>query len=100
MAMKEFANLYELFATIPNEQAAIDYFKGIRWANGEFCGYCGHDKIYALKGGRAWKCAQCRQRFSIRVGTVFEDSKIEIRKWLAAIWMITSHRKGISSTQL
>jgi transposase-like protein len=98
--MKEFKSLYEFFSAIPDEQAAINYFKAIRWANGEFCPYCGHDKLYALKGGRAWKCAECRQRFSIRVGTIFEDSKIGLREWMAAIWMITSHRKGIASTQL
>jgi hypothetical protein len=50
--------------------------------------------------GRQWKCAQCREKFSIRVGTIFEDSNIAIRKWLAAIWIITSHRKGIASAQL
>src|SRR3954462_6141768 len=96
----EFASLYDLFAAIPDEAAAIKYFAGIRWANGEFCPYCGHDKIYPFSDGKNWKCAQCRERFSIRVGSIFEDSKNPIPKWLAAIWMITSHRKGIASTQL
>jgi transposase-like protein len=100
----EFESLYELFEAIPDEQAAIDYFKAIRWANGEFCPYCGHDKVYGFAtgkmAGRQWKCAQCREKFSIRVGTIFEDSKIPLRKWLAAIWFITSHKKGIASTQL
>jgi transposase-like protein len=96
----EFKSLYDLFAAIPDEQAAINYFKGIRWKTGEFCPYCGHDKIYPFSDGKTWKCAQCRDRFSIRVGTVFEDSKIPIRKWLAAIWFITSHKKGIASTAL
>lgn len=105
MARKtEFESLYELFEAIPDEQAAIDYFKAIRWANGEFCPYCGHDKVYEFASGkmagRQWKCAQCREKFSIRVGTIFEDSKIPLRKWLAAIWFITSHKKGIASTQL
>jgi transposase-like protein len=98
--MKEFASLYELFAAIPNEQSAIDYFRAILWKNGEHCPYCGHDKVYGFKDRRTFKCAQCRQRFSLRVGTIFEDSKIEIRKWMAAIWLITSHRKGIASAQL
>ena len=98
--MKEFSSLYEYFDAVPDEQAAIDYFKSIRWANGQHCPYCGHDKIYGLKGNKAWKCAQCRQRFSIRVGSIFEDSKIPLRKWFAAIWLITSHRKGIASAQL
>jgi transposase-like protein len=102
--MRGFASLYDLFEAIPDEQAAIDYFRAIRWKNGEFCPYCGHDKVYGFaKGkmaGRQWKCAQCREKFSIRVGSIFEDSKIPLRKWLAAIWLITSHRKGIASTQL
>lgn len=96
----EFASLYDLFETIPDEKAAITYFTAIRWKNGEFCPYCGHDKIYHFGDGKTHKCAQCRQRFSIKVGTIFEDTKIGIRKWLAAIWLITSHRKGIASTQL
>ena len=96
----DFKSLYDLFDAIPDEMAAINYFKAIRWAKGEFCPYCGHAKIYGFKDGKTWKCAQCRDRFSIRVGTIFEDSKIPLRKWLAAIWLITSHRKGIASAQL
>jgi transposase-like protein len=96
----EFKSLYELFEAIPDELAAVNYFKAIRWRNGEFCPYCGCDKLYPFKDGKTWKCAQCRDRFSIRVGTIFEDSKIPLRKWLAAIWFITSHKKGIASTQL
>ena len=100
MRKTRFRCLVDLFDAIPDEQAAIDYFKSIRWARGAFCPYCGHNKVYGFKDRKTWKCAQCRERFSIRVGTIFEDSKIPIRKWLAAIWFITSHRKGIASTQL
>src|SRR5262245_9326453 len=98
----EFGSLLELFDAIPDEQSAIDYFRAIRWARGEFCPYCGGSKLYWFKDRRTWKCADtdCAERFSIRVGTIFEDSKIPIRKWLAAIWFITSHKKGIASTQL
>lgn len=96
----KFKSLYDLFEAIPDEQAAINYFKSVLWANGERCPYCGHDKIYSFANGKSWKCAKCRQKFSIRVGTIFEDSKIPLRKWLAAIWLITSHRKGIASTQI
>jgi len=100
----EFKSLYEFFEVVPDEPSAIDYFKAIRWANGEFCPCCGHDKVYAFaKGkmaGRQWKCAQCREKFSMRTGTIFEDSRIPLRKWLATIWIITSHKKGIASTQL
>jgi transposase-like protein len=96
----EFKSLYELFEAIPDEQAAVNFFMAIHWQRGEFCPYCGHDKLYPFSDGKTWKCAQCRDRFSIRVGTIFEDSKIPMRKWLAAIWFITSHKKGIASTTL
>jgi transposase-like protein len=96
----EFASLYDLFEAIPDEKAAIAYFTAIRWKNGKFCPHCAHDKVYHFGDGKTHKCAQCRQRFSIKVGTIFEDTKIGVRKWLAAIWLITSHRKGIASTQL
>jgi transposase-like protein len=96
----EFSSLYELFDAIPDENAAIAYFRAIRWKGGEHCPYCGGTTVYHFSNGKTFKCGACRQRFSIRVGTIFEDSKIELRKWLAAIWLITSHRKGIASAQL
>ena len=96
----EFKSLYELFEAIPDEQAAIDYFRSIHWKSGEHCPHCGHGKVYEFSDRRTFKCAECRKRFSVRVGTIFEDSKIELRKWLAAIWLITSHGKGVASTTL
>lgn len=96
----EFASLYQLFDAIPDEQAAIDHFRALRWKNGEHCPYCGSVRLFHFSDHRTHKCADCRQRFSIKVGTVFEGTKIPLRKWLAAVWLITSHRKGIASTQL
>jgi transposase-like protein len=85
---------------IPDEQAAVDHFTAIRWKNGAFCPHCQSARVYHFSDGRTHKCAECRKRFSIRVGTIFEDSKLPLRKWLLAIWLITSHKKGIASTQL
>ncbi len=98
--LKEFASLYDLFEAIPDEQAAIDHFRAIRWKNGAFCPYCGSTRVMHFSDKRTHKCSDCRQRFSIKVGTVFEDTKIPLRKWLAAIWLITNQPKGIASTQL
>lgn len=98
--IKEFSSLYELMEAFPHEQACLDHLRAIRWKNGEFCPYCGHDKLYHFSDNRTFKCAQCRQRFSIKVGTIFEDTKLPLRKWYMAIWMITSHKKGIASTTL
>jgi transposase-like protein len=97
--MREFTSLLDLTNRIRNEQAAIDYFTAIRWRSGTFCPYCGSTKVYHFSDKRTHKCGDCRQRFSIKVGTIFEDSKIPMRKWLMAIWLI-NHSKGIASTQL
>jgi len=102
----DFATLADLLKAIPNEDAAVDHFTAMRWKDGEFCPYCGSTKIYhfARKPGKhpVYKCADkdCRQRFSIKVGTIFEDTKIPLQKWMIAVWFITSHKKSIASTQL
>jgi transposase-like protein len=97
--MREFTSLIDLTKKIRSEQDAIDYFTNIRWRNGAFCPYCGTTKVYHFSDKRTHKCGECRQRFSIKVGTVFEDSKVPMRKWLMAIWLL-NHSKGIASTQL
>jgi transposase-like protein len=98
--MVEFNSLFELLKAIPDEQAAIDHFTAIRWRNGAFCPLCGSTKIYHFSDRRTHKCGDCRKRFSIKVGTIFQDTKIPLQKWFMAIWMLTSHKKGIASTTL
>lgn len=100
---KTFKTLPELLAAFPNEQGAIDHFTAIRWANGKFCPLCGNAdaaRIGTLSGTNTHKCYVCRKRFSIRVGTIFQDTKLPLRTWFAAIWMIGNHPKGIASTTL
>lgn len=98
--IKQFDNLMQMMAAFPDEQSAIDHLTAIRWKHGAFCPHCGSTKIYHFSDQRNHKCGDCRKRFSIKVGTIFEDSKIELRKWFMAIWLLTSHKKGIASTQL
>ena len=98
--LKSFNNLLEMMREIPDEQTAIDHFTAIRWKQGEFCPHCGSTRVYHFADKRTHKCGDCRKRFSIRVGTIFEDSKLPMRTWMLAIWLITSHKKGIASTQL
>jgi transposase-like protein len=98
--LKSFNSLLQMMQAIPDEQTAVDHFTAIRWKRGAFCTHCGSTKVYHFSDKRNHKCGDCRKRFSIRVGTIFEDSKLPIRTWLLAIWLITSHKKGIASTQL
>ena len=97
---RNFASLAEMLKKIPNEDAAIAHFTAIRWKNGAFCPHCGSVKIYHFADKRTHKCADCHQRFSIKVGTVMEGTKIDVRRWLMAIWLLTAHKKGIASTTL
>jgi transposase-like protein len=92
-----------MFAAFPTEQSAIDHLTSIRWAEGKFCPLCDNrdgTKIGTLAGTNTHKCYVCRKRFSIKVGTIFQDTKLPLRTWYAAIWMITNHPKGIASTTL
>ena len=97
---RHFDSLIQLMSAIPDEQAAIDHFTAIRWKDGAFCPLCGSTRVYHFSDSRTHKCGDCRKRFSIKVGTIFEDSKIGMRHWMMAVWLITSHKKGIASTQL
>jgi len=99
-ALRHFETLMQMMAAFPDEQSAIDHFTAIRWAGGAYCPTCGSTKVYHFSDNRTHKCGDCRKRFSIKVGTIFEDSKIPLRSWMMAIWLITSHKKGIASTQL
>jgi transposase-like protein len=100
---KTFKTLPELVAAFPTEQSAIDHFTAIRWANGKFCPLCGNadgTRIGTLTGTNTHKCYVCRKRFSIRVGTIFQDTKLPLRTWFAAVWLLRNHPKGIASTTL
>jgi len=103
--MLEINSIIEIFQVFPTEQDAVNHLRVLRWGQSNeraYCPYCGSQRVMHFKDGKNHKCKEkeCRKRFSIKVGTIFHDSKIPLRKWFAAIWLITSHKKGIASTQL
>ena len=98
--IRDFDSLYEFIEYFNNEKKCIDYLAKIRWNGKPQCPYCGCDKSYRIKTQQRWKCASCRKQYSVRIGTVFEESRISLRKWFIAIFLFTSHKKGISSHQL
>jgi transposase-like protein len=99
--LAQFKSLIDLFTAFPDEQSCVDHLRAIRWSAGEFCPHgCEETKIYHFSDGKTFKCGGCKKRFSIKVGTIFHDTKLPLRKWFAAIWMITNHPKGIASTTL
>ena len=97
-----FKSLADFQKAFPDEDACVNHFRAVRWADMEqwTCPHCGViGKPYIL-GNNTHKCRDCLKKSTIRNGTIFEDSKIELRKWFMAIFLMTSHKKGISSCQL
>lgn len=101
--VQKFGTLIQLMQYFKTEQICRDYLELSRWNGGEaVCPYkdCEGGKVCKYSDGKRFKCGKCNRQFSVRVGTIFEDSKISLQKWYAAIYLITSHKKGISSCQL
>ena len=83
-----------------DERSCEKHLQSILWRDSEYCPHCGNVKIYHCAGGRRFRCASCKKDFSIKTGTIFHDSKISLRKWFFAIYMVTTHKKSMSSYQL
>ena len=94
-------SLVDLIREFPTDEACRKHLEHIRWGDSPACPHCGFtEKIYTIGGGKRYKCAACRKIFSATSGTIFENTKIGLQKWFIAIWLCTSHKKGISSCQL
>jgi len=97
----EFKNLLDLSEHFPTEIDCIEFLAKSRWGDMPVCPHCGSvRKIYKMDNGKLFKCADCRRQFSVRIGTIFEDSALPLRKWFMAIYLLMAHKKGISSVQL
>ncbi len=88
-----------------NEEAAYAFVEARVWPNGPVCPKCGGVERISKMGGKStrigtYKCYQCRKPFTVKVGTIFEDSHVPMRHWLQAIFLMSSSKKGISSNQL
>lgn len=102
MSKPETISLYEFFQQFPNEEAARLYFENNRWKNQPICPHCGNSSVVECKDHipMPYRCRDCRKHFSVRTGTVLAESKLPLQKWLMAIYMMTTARKGIPSTQM
>ena len=91
---------FQLFEMFPDQDSARVYLEGLLWPQGPRCPVCGTgDKITTRKGGY-YRCRQCQEDFTVRTGTVFERSHVPLHKWVYAMYLLVTARKGISSMQL
>ncbi|NOT91039.1 IS1595 family transposase [Ferruginibacter sp.] len=97
-----FKNLREFITSLPDEESCRKYLMKERWNGVVTCPYCSCERVTVIEGGKRFKCnhKDCRKNFSVTVGTIMEASKIPLCKWLTAIYLITAHKRGISSYQL
>jgi len=97
---ENFNNLIEVIKYFDNEDNCQKYLEKWRWNDVPVCPHCANLKVYRFGDGKRFKCAACRQQFTAKIGTIFEDSKVPLNKWFIAIYLVTAHKNGISSHQL
>ncbi len=93
-------NLINFTNRFKTEQDCIDFFVHSRWNGNPTCPHCKTDKAYDIKSRGIFKCRLCRRQFTVRIGTIFEESRLPLQKWLFAIFLITSLENGLFSIQL
>ena len=91
-----------------DEQAAVEFIERLRWGNHPGCPRCGDTDVYQMRnkdtGERQkdyrWRCRGCKQQFTVRIGTVFEDSRIPLRHWCFGFWRAATSKKGVSALEI
>lgn len=78
----------------------VNFLSQLRWPNGVECPICEGREVSYLSTRRLWKCKACKKQFSVKVGSLMEDSPIGLDKWLAAIWIIANAKNGVSSYEI
>ncbi|MDD5326603.1 MAG: IS1595 family transposase [Phycisphaerae bacterium] len=97
----------ELPLACMDETAAVEFIEKQRWGNMPACPHCGSLNVTKMtdgNGGRnrrfLWRCHDCKEQYTVRIGTVFEDSRLPLRHWCYAFWAACAHKKGVSALQI
>lgn len=95
--------LHEAVKYFADDDRAFEYMKSVRWPNGKVaCPRCGCQEVSFISTRKLWTCKECKtkKQFTIRVGTILEDSAIKFDKWICAFWLIANAKNGISSYEI
>src|SRR6202020_2152275 len=97
---KSTISTFQLLEMFPDQETARAYLEGRLWPNGARCPVCGlGERVTARKDG-FYRCNQCKEDFTVRTATIFERSHVPLHKWIYAMYLLVTARKGISSMQL
>jgi len=100
--MSEPTTLQEAIVYFSSPDNCLAYLVAKRWPKGVICPICGSEKVKFNPARRVWQCSShhAKRQFSVKVGTIFEDSAIGLDKWLTAVWMLCNCKNGISSYEI
>ena len=94
-----FKNLIQCLESFKDEETCIDSLEDKRWGGNPVCPHCETENLYRTNRGFKVSYKDCHKKFTVKVGTMLESSKISLKNWFAAIYIFTEHKKGISSHQ-
>src|SRR5438094_1973688 len=98
--LKANSGLLEAIQYFADPIVCLDTVASTKWPNGPECPRCQGKKVSFISSRKLWTCLKCRKQFSVKVGTIFEDSPIGLEKWLAAMWLIANCKNGVSSYEV
>nr|WP_294942315.1 IS1595 family transposase [uncultured Mucilaginibacter sp.] len=96
----QFKSLTQVLDFFKEETTCVAYLAKSRWNDEPYCPHCGNVGAYVTNRGFKCKAKECHKKFTVTTGTIFENTKISLRTWFAAMYLCTAHKKGISSLQL
>ena len=97
--LPEFKSIFDLLKAFPTEQSCIDHLERLSWNGNPVSPFDTDSKVYKCAGNK-YKCKNTGKYFNVRTGTIFDNTKIPLQKWFLALYVFSSHKKGISSHQL
>ena len=93
-------SLMQAIRYFSDPDVCVEFVAAMRWPDGAICPWCDSRNNGFLRTRRIWKCRDCRKQFSVKAGTIFEDSPINLDKWLTAVWLVVNCKNGVSSYEI
>lgn len=91
---------YDFHGLFPDEATAVAWYEAVRWTEGRHCPHCDSTNTATCAKPQPYRCRDCRKHFSVKTGTVMQSSKLPVKKWLYAMYLMSVSKKGLSSCQL